>query len=301
MKKGLKIAVTLMLAGVLILGGAVYTIFAGKSSNSISLMKETFAEEVLQYGNPQNGIHFKLIGPGVVEEVLKRLNLSETELKAYFDQGKTLLDYALDKGISKEKLIQTFKDVITEKLNELLNEGKITETQKQEVLSDIDSRIEDFITKTPPFKNGKGNGQFPPVEPPRGNENLPPFMPPRGQIDEKDVLMEGLMEEVLNKLNLTVEDFQNARKEGKSLLEFVESKGITKDNLVSVVKEIVTEKLNQLLKDGKITEDQKARFLEKLDDFVERFINGKGFGRGRGPHNFNGNGECYVSPSSSSL
>ncbi len=299
MKKRVKIVLTLTIAVVLILGGVVYSILAGKGSNSIGLMKETFAEEVLQHGNSLNGIHFKLIGPGVVEEVLKRLNLSETELKVYFNQGKTLLNYATDKGISKEKLVQTFKDVITEKLNELLNKGKITETQKQEVLSDIDSRIEEFITKTPPFINRKGNGQFPPVEPPRGNKNLPPFMPPRGKNDEKDGLMDGLMEEVLNKLNLTVEDFQNARKEGKSLLEFAESKGITKDNLVSALKEIVTEKLNQLLKDGKITEDQKARFLEKLDDFVERFINGKGFGRGRGPHNFNGNGECYVSPSSS--
>jgi len=102
---------------------------------------------------------------------------------------------------------------------------------------------------------------------------MPPGEPPFGKgffLDEK-----GLMEEVLTKLNLTVEDFQSARQEGKSLLEFAESKGITKDNLVAVVKEVVTNKVNQLVTDGKMTEDEKTKFLENLDDFVERFISGQ--------------------------
>lgn len=268
MKKGLKILVVLVVAGVLVLGGAVYTILSRKANSTLSLMKTTFADEVLMCNNYPNGIHFKLLGPGIIEEVLKRLNLSEDELKTYWDEGKTLLDYAQDKGISKEKLIETFKEVINEKLNQLVSEGKITETEKENFLQDIDARIENFITKTPPFKNGKGPGRgTPPGEPPQGKGFL---------FDGK-----GLMEEVLTKLNLSLDEFQNAIKEGKSLLEFAESKGITKENLVAVVKEVVTNKVNELVKDGKMTEDQKTKFLENLDDFVERFINGP---RKRGPH-----------------
>jgi len=72
----------------------------------------------------------KLLGPGIIEEVIKRLGLDEDELKTAWENGQTLLEFAESKGITKEKLVQTFEDVITEKLDELLSEGKITETEK---------------------------------------------------------------------------------------------------------------------------------------------------------------------------
>jgi len=269
MKKGLKIFLVLVLVGALLLGGAIYTIISGRSTSASSLMKTTFAEEVLMCNENPNGIHFKLLGPGIIEEVLKRLNLSEDELKSYWENGKTLLDYAHDKGITKEKLIETFKEVITEKVNQLLSENKITETEKENILKNLDSKIETFITKAPPF--GKGRGP---------KDGVPPNKPPFGKgifFDEK-----GLMEEVLLKLNLSLDEFQSAVKDGKTLLEFAESKGITKDKLVSVVKEVVLNKIDQLVKDGKITEDQKAKFIENLDYFVERFINGPRRGPGKG-------------------
>ncbi|MCX8095729.1 MAG: hypothetical protein N3D74_06045 [Caldisericia bacterium] len=298
MKKGIKILMVVLLAGILFLGGTLYTILVGKNSSTLSIMKTTFAEEVLQCNDHPKGIHFKIMGPGIIEEVLKRLNLTQDELKTYWDQGKTLLDYAQDKGITKEKLIETFKSVITEKLDQLLKDGKITQTEKENFLTNIDKRIEDFITKTPPFKKGKGE---PPVEPPKNG--TPPVEPPMGKrflFDGK-----GIMEDVLNKLNFSLDEFKTAVKEGKSLLQFAESKGIKKDELVKVVKDVVLEKVNQLVNDGKITEEEKSKFLEKLDDFVEKFINGPGFGKGprRGPH-CNGNffnDNFDTSPSSSNI
>lgn len=286
MKKSLKILLVVLVAGMIVLGGAAYSIITGKISlNSSDLLSSAFAEDVLMCNQNENGMKFKLLGPGIIEEVIKRLGLDENELKTAWENGQTLLEFAESKGITKEKLVQTFKDVITEKLDELLSEGKITETEKANFLSDLDTRIEDFITKTPPF--GRGKGEMPPGEPPFGKGFF---------LDEK-----GLMEEVLTKLNLTVEDFQNARKEGKSLLEFAESKGITKENLVAVVKEVVTNKVNQLVTDGKMTEDEKTKFLENLDDFVERFISGPGFGPGRGHHGKIGNGDFGNSGSSTNL
>ncbi|MGB9842737.1 MAG: hypothetical protein ACPLN1_00090 [Caldisericia bacterium] len=283
MKKGLKILLIVLVTGVLVVGGAVYSIVSQKINLSSSdLLSTAFAEDVMMYGENQNGMKFKLIGPGIIEEVLKRLGFDETELKTAWENGQTLLEFAESKGITKDKLVQTFKDVITEKLNELLKDGKITETEKENFLSNIDSRIEDFLTKAPPMGKGPGFG------PGRGKGEAPPEEPPFGKgffFDEK-----GIMEEVLTKLNLSLDDFQNAMKEKKSLLEFAESKGITKDNLVAVVKEVVTNKVEQLVKDGKMTEEEKTKFLENLDDFVERFINGPGFGPGRGHHGGLGNG-----------
>ncbi|MGC9089625.1 MAG: hypothetical protein ACP5IV_05735 [Caldisericia bacterium] len=264
MKKGLKILLIVLVTGVLVVGGAVYSIVSQKINLSSSdLLSTAFAENVMMYGENQNGIKFKLMGQGIIEEVLKRLSLNETELKTAWENGQTLLEFAESKGITKDKLVQTFKDVITEKLNELLKDGKITETEKENFLSNIDTRIEDFLTKTPPMGKGPGFGP--------GRVNDKGFF-----FDEK-----GIMEEVLTKLNLSLDDFQNAMKEKKSLLEFAESKGITKDNLIAIVKEVVTNRVEQLVKDGKMTEEEKTKFLENLDDFVERFINGL---RKRGPH-----------------
>ncbi len=278
MKKGLKILLILVVAGMLVIGGAVFSILSGKINiSSQDLLSTAFAEDVMLCNNNVNGIKFKLLGPGIIEEVIKRLGLNEEELKTSWENGQTLLEFAESKGITKEKLVKTFKEVINEKLDELLKEGKITETEKANFLNDLDKRIEDFITKTPPFGKGPvfGRGKGP------GLDEQPPEKPPFG----KGFLFDGkgLMEEVLNKLNLSIDEFQEAMKERKSLLEFAESKGITKENLVAVVKEVVTEKVNQLVNDGKMTEDEKTKFLANLDDFVERFINGPGFGRGKGP------------------
>ncbi len=282
MKKGLKILLIVLVAGTLVLGGAFYSIISGKIKISSSdLLSTALAENVLMCNDYENGIHFKLIGPGIIEDVMKRLGLDETELKSAFESGKTLLEFAESKGITKDKLIQTFKDVITEKLNELIKEGKITETQKENLLNNIDSRIEDFITNTPPFGKGKGFGRGkPPIDKIPGE---PPI--------QKGFFFDGkgIMEDVLTKLNLSLDEFQTAVKEGKSLLEFAESKGITKDKLVSVVKEVVTNKVEQLVKNGKMTEEQKTKFLSNIDDFVERFINGPGFGPRRGRHGGRGN------------
>lgn len=274
MKKVLKILMFVLLAGALVIGGAVYTILSGKINlSSLDLISTAFAEEVLMCNEIGNGVQFRLIGPGIIEEVLERLGLDELELKNYWENGETLLDFALSKGITKEKLIQTFRDVITEKLNELVKEGKISETEKENILLNLDTRIEDFITKTPPFgkgvRIGRGN---PPIDKTPGE---PPV--------DKGFLFNGLglMEEVLNRLNLSVDEFRSAVKDGKSLLEFAQSKGITKDELVTVVKEVVIQKINQLVTDGKITEEQKTKFLANIDDFVERFINVPGK---RGPN-----------------
>jgi F0F1-type ATP synthase delta subunit len=267
MKKGLKILLIVLVAGALVLGGTLYSILSGKINISSSdLLSTAFAENVLMCNDNENGIHFKLMGPGIIEEVLKRLGLDETELKSAWESGKTLLEFAESKGITKEKLVQTFKDVITEKLDELLKDGKITETEKENLLKDIDSRIEDFITNTPPFGKGNGIGRGkPPIDKIPGEPPIHKGFFFNGK---------GIMEDVLTKLNLSLDEFQTAVKEGKSLLEFAESKGITKEKLVTVVKEVVTNKVEQLVKDGKMTEEQKTKFLSNLDDFVERFING---------------------------
>jgi len=296
MKKGLKILLIVLVAGALVLGGTLYSILSGKINISSSdLLSTAFAENVLMCNDNENGIHFKLMGPGIIEEVLKRLGLDETELKSAWESGKTLLEFAESKGITKEKLVQTFKDVITEKLDELLKDGKITETEKENLLKDIDSRIEDFITNTPPFGKGNGIGRGkPPIDKIPGE---PPF--------DKGFFFDGkgIMEDVLTKLNLSLDEFQTAVKEGKSLLEFAESKGITKDNLVAVVKEVVTNKVEQLVKDGKMTEEQKTKFLSNLDDFVERFINGprKGHHGGRGNHGIGNSNNSETLPPSSNL
>ena len=296
MKKGLKILLIVLVAGALVLGGTLYSILSGKINISSSdLLSTAFAENVLMCNDNENGIHFKLMGPGIIEEVLKRLGLDETELKSAWESGKTLLEFAESKGITKEKLVQTFKDVITEKLDELLKDGKITETEKENLLKDIDSRIEDFITNTPPFGKGNGIGRGkPPIDKIPGE---PPF--------DKGFFFDGkgIMEDVLTKLNLSLDEFQTAVKEGKSLLEFAESKGITKDNLVAVVKEVVTNKVEQLVKDGKMTEEEKTKFLSNLDDFVERFINGprKGHHGGRGNHGIGNSNNSETLPPSSNL
>lgn len=165
MKKGLKIMLVILVVGILILGGAIYSIIYGKTNISSSdILSTAFAEDVLMCNRNDNGIHFKLMGPGIIEEVLKRLGLNEDELKSAWENGQTLLEFAAEsKGITKDNLAAVVKEVVTNKVEQLVKDGKITEDQKTKFLENLEDFVERFIIgprKRGPHGGRRGMGGF---------------------------------------------------------------------------------------------------------------------------------------------
>ena len=86
---------------------------------------------------------------------------------------------------------------------------------------------------------------------------------------------------------LSVEDIHAAQLEGKSLADIAEENGIAVDDLVAALVEQRTARIDELLADGRITEEQATAMKEQTASRVEAIVTrtepGPGFGAHRGP------------------
>lgn len=67
-----------------------------------------------------------------LEAFTKLFNMSEEDLKKELQSGKTIVDIAKDKNISEDQLVNTIIDAKKQHLDQLVKEGKITQTQEDE-------------------------------------------------------------------------------------------------------------------------------------------------------------------------
>lgn len=95
--------------------------------------------------------------------------------------------------------------------------------------------------------------------------------------------MNGLIAE---ELGMTVEDFQAARTEGKTIAEIAKEKGISVKELVKAVIDSRKNELTQLVKEGKLTQEQMDNMLKNMETRMEQSFeqNGTGpmLGNGKG-------------------
>lgn len=93
-------------------------------------------------------------------------------------------------------------------------------------------------------------------------------------------------------LNMSVEELQTARSEGKSVADIAKEKNVSIDELKSKVLEARKAELQQLVKDGSITQEQMDNMLAHMESMIasalENDMNGRG-GMGNGHHMNRGN------------
>jgi uncharacterized protein YidB (DUF937 family) len=93
--------------------------------------------------------HFGHFGrPGLfpgLSRAASYLGLSERELFAKLDSGKTLAQVAKDEGKSVDDLVAALKDDLESRLDQAVAAGRLTKAQKDEIVSDADQRIRDFV------------------------------------------------------------------------------------------------------------------------------------------------------------
>ena len=82
------------------------------------------------------------------------LGLTDAQLDAKLDAGKTLAQVAKDQGKSVDGLVDTLKADMKQKLDRAVDAGQITKAQEDEALKDAESRFENLV-----------NGKF--MRPPR--------------------------------------------------------------------------------------------------------------------------------------
>ena len=121
-------------------------------------------------GGPPMFDHHGGFGPGPsLDAAASYLGVSETELRAQLESGKSLADLAKAHGESVDGLVDA---MVAEERNELdraVEDGRITRAQETQILSDLRTRIASMVDGQAPQFFGHDRGMGPDDgAPPRG-------------------------------------------------------------------------------------------------------------------------------------
>lgn len=97
---------------------------------------------------------------------------------------------------------------------------------------------------------------------------------------------------IADALGMTMEDFQAARTNGKSVADLAKEKGVKVDELVALMIKSKKEKLEQYVKDGSMTQEQMDAMLEQAEAMMKDAIEGNFVGpmHGNGKEMMKGHG-----------
>ena len=96
-------------------------------------------------------------GQHLIGAVIESLGLEKADIATGTRNGSTLGEIAESNGITTEDLISTITSIMTEKLNEAVNEGKITADEALTKASNIQERAEQMVNKPLNQKPGKNH------------------------------------------------------------------------------------------------------------------------------------------------
>jgi hypothetical protein len=106
--------------------------------------------DVPLFGGPGHGFHERGALFGGLDAAASYLGLTEDQLRAQFQNGKSLADVANAQGKSVDGLIQAIVGDAKKKLNAAVSAGRLTQTQADSILAGLKARVSDFVNRTPP-------------------------------------------------------------------------------------------------------------------------------------------------------
>ena len=238
-----------LLAGAVIAIPFVANAQNGSSEKIISLDDPTNAiEEDKQNSETKSEMKQKRDkGQHLIGAVIESLGLEKADIATGTRNGSTLGEIAESNGITTEDLISTITSIMTEKLNEAVNEGKITADEALTKASNIQERAEQMVNKPLNQKPGKNH-------------------------DDKGKGRH-LIGAVIESLGLEKADIATGTRNGSTLGEIAESNGITTEDLISTITSIMTEKLNEAVNEGKITADEALTKASNIQERAEQMVN----------------------------
>jgi polyhydroxyalkanoate synthesis regulator phasin len=174
------------------------------------------------------------------------LGMTESDLRTQLESGKSLAQIAKDKGKSVDGLVQALYDAAKKQLDDLVSAGKLTKDEETNILSDLKQRLTDHVNDTHPV--GPGFGHF-------------------GFAD---------LDAAATYLGLTADELRTQLQSGKSLAQIAKDKGKSVDGLVQALYDAAKTKLDQAVKDGKISKDDETKVLADLKTRLTDVVNRTG-------------------------
>ncbi|MUG73083.1 hypothetical protein [Paenibacillus validus] len=156
--------------------------------------------------------HGKHAGHAIVEEAAAVLGMSQEELRSAW-KDKTLVQIAADRKISEADLVSKLKAVRVKRLDEAVAAGKLTADQAALMKEKLDAHLT--------FIAGRKFSEL-------------------GKHSKHKTRMLPAPDKLAAILGITEAELKSQLKDGKSLADIAQTKGISKDQLVAKIKEELT-------------------------------------------------------------
>ncbi len=170
------------------------------------------------------------------EELLTLLKIDADTLHQELKAGKSLADIAAAQGVDKQKVIDLMVKQATERLNQAVQAGKLTQAQADEKKAELQEKIKERVENKGGFGFKVGHG--------RGGKHLGEAASVLG-VDEKDLLTQ--------------------LQSGKTLAQIAESKGISKADLIDKLLEKEKERLTQMVDQSWPQKENKSTQTEQTN------------------------------------
>jgi hypothetical protein len=172
------------------------------------------------------------------------LGISEDDLRTQLRSGKSLADIAGDKT---DTLIAALVKAAEDHLAADVAAGRLTQAQADERKATLTERVTDFVNKVPPAR-GEGEGDHGPGRP--GHPGI------RAELSV-----------VAKTIGITEADLRSQLESGKSIAAIA---GDKTDEVIAALKADCEAKLDQAVKDGKLTQAQGDRAKQRLAEMAKR-------------------------------
>jgi hypothetical protein len=201
-------------------------------------------------GRPAVAIGFDGAGPGgPPAAIASYLGLTEDELRAQLESGKTLAQIASAQGKSVSGLEDVIYADAKTHLDQAVANGKITADEEQTMLAELKSHLDEIVNNAGPHVTVKGVGGGP------------------------------FGEAAAAYLGLTPAELRAQLEGGKTLAQVAADQGKSVEGLKAAILAGAKTELDAAVVAGKITAAQEQKMLDELESHIDDLVNGAGLVR----------------------
>lgn len=197
---------------------------------------------------------------GALDTVADILGLDDAEVRDRLAGGESVADIAGEQGVAIDDVVAALLAGAQSQLDDAVTGERLTQDEADERLVEIEERVTAFVNGDAELFGHRGFG----------------------------VGCGIAVDELADVLGLETADLRSRLAEGATLAEIAADEGVSLADLEAAIEAQITERLEQAVADGAITEEEADERLAGLDERIDEMVNGEfpargaGFGHGRG-------------------
>ncbi|MEA1902623.1 MAG: hypothetical protein U9N56_03765 [Actinomycetota bacterium] len=181
----------------------------------------------------------------IMDAITDFLGVSQGDVISNWATGNTLADLAEDNGSSGEALLASLMEMVDDRIDQALADGKIDDARAEELRASAEERLTSLVFDAHHRPGGPGIG---------------------GEVRQE------MIDVIEDELGLNQGQIVSHVRTGGTLTELADENGSSGDELVDALYAFVEEKVEAAAADGKISEERAAEILENAEERLNQMV-----------------------------